>query len=719
MRKKYLIRAFDIETLTHDNKMIPYCISYVYGNDARAFYGLSCVDDFVDYIFNELKRSKLDKKKIYIFSHNLTFDGSIIMQNIKSSDIKFGGLFVNGSIYNISMYRPNFGKIFFKCSYKFFPTSLQNANKLLKVDKKIDFNHRRITLNNLNIMKDETVKYCINDSKLVFQLISAYDSIFSKYLPYWISECNSIPSSSLNIFSKVFNKYCVELATSLNTDQIIRDAYFGGRCEVFGNPRNFERIYHYDFTGMYNQVMAEKFWYGGFIIEKNCKEVKEGGFYFIEYFSNQNIPILPERCRLSKKLCFKAGHGSGLHWFEEINLFTNNGGVIKNIKYGIIFSKNGYPFKEFVNHFAEKRKVGKNENTICKLITNSVYGRLGMSEIRDKTVLLNLKDYLKFRKKHEKKILKEVNVGELYIVQYMIPSKGSINSNVALAAMITSKARIKLYTGFNDVLQSGGRILYSDTDSIFAAYNKNVDNLKFGEVFWDVSKDDTLISEAIFAMPKAYAIRYANGEELTKLKGVGKNVISFSNFKTMFATKSKLSAKIEILKKNNYIIRPGDILKIVDLNKYDKRIFINSYTESIPRGGEMGYDSYLKLLNNRKDVKNPFSNPNYSMRIKVCKNLERSREIMGCWVECGDDYIKIFINDDKIVEATEIIFFIINNEAVQYDHLFKNSKTGILEYFLGKNAMILDVKLSAYGDDIGKSLESVDFIETIEERENE
>jgi chemotaxis methyl-accepting protein methylase len=52
---------------------------------------------------------------------------------------------------------------------------------------------------------------------------------------------------------------------------------------------------------------------------------------------------------------------------------------------------------------------------------------------------------------------------------------------VAYASIISSKARIKLYNSFNDVIKDGGRLLYCDTDSIFAAYKKNKLNKKCGK----------------------------------------------------------------------------------------------------------------------------------------------------------------------------------------------------------------------------------------------
>jgi hypothetical protein len=56
-------------------------------------------------------------------------------------------------------------------------------------------------------------------------------------------------------------------------------------------------------------------------------------------------------------------------------------------------------------------------------------------------------------------------------------------TNIAIAAAITSKARIKLYHAQKSVIKNNGRLLYSDTDSIIAAYDKDVSNEYHGEIF--------------------------------------------------------------------------------------------------------------------------------------------------------------------------------------------------------------------------------------------
>ena len=69
--------------------------------------------------------------------------------------------------------------------------------------------------------------------------------------------CLTSSSLSLKVFAKNFNQKNVELKTEKRLDSIIREGYFGGRVEIFGNTLG--SVYHYDFPGMYGICMKQKF----------------------------------------------------------------------------------------------------------------------------------------------------------------------------------------------------------------------------------------------------------------------------------------------------------------------------------------------------------------------------------------------------------------------------------------------------------------------------
>jgi len=190
----------------------------------------------------------------------------------------------------------------------------------------------------------------------------------------------------------------------------------------------------------------------------------------------------------------------------------------------------------------------------------------------EETILIQDEEkYKKIRK--EKEILKESIINKIKIITIEKEKKiDKVESNVSISAQITSKARIKLFKAFKEVIKNDGRILYTDTDSIFAAFKKNVLGEKHGEVYWDGNKNDTVIDDAIFALPKGYALLIKK-REIVKIKGFRRNSISFSEFEKTFKNNDELTLKEVNFRKSNFSLKFEEIEKKIQLNSYDKRVF--------------------------------------------------------------------------------------------------------------------------------------------------
>jgi len=188
--------------------------------------------------------------------------------------------------------------------------------------------------------------------------------------------------------------------------------------------------------------------------------------------------------------------------------------------------------KEFVELNDEIRKISPIHKIIGKNNNNTFYGRLGMNPERLEEEITNNIE----KDKYEKII--EINGA---FIGYKKKEKSI--SNVLISASITSKARIKLYKGMKKVIENGGRVLYTDTDSIIAAFKKNKYeekmNIEMGEIKFISSDNDTIIEEGVFAMPKTYAIRYKDGREVVKIKGFNVKP-SFKEFKEKFYRKEEI-----------------------------------------------------------------------------------------------------------------------------------------------------------------------------------
>lgn len=204
---------------------------------------------------------------------------------------------------------------------------------------------------------------------------------------------------------------------------------------------------------------------------------------------------------------------------------------------------------------------------IGKLLINSFYGRLGMHSVAEKYYLSDDSasswNDLKILKREER--IKVIN-------------------NVYVAAAITSKARIKLYRGLMSVRGAGGRILYTDTDSIIAAFPKNIKctDIKFGEVIFKTNNPKTIIADAVFALPKAYSLKYPDNTFQTRIKGLHDLEITLEEFRHCFENNILLKKKVKQIIKNKFIVEEVTSTKVFDLRSYNKRIWCTSLKDTHP-----------------------------------------------------------------------------------------------------------------------------------------
>jgi hypothetical protein len=130
-----------------------------------------------------------------------------------------------------------------------------------------------------------------------------------------------------------------------------------------------------------------------------------------------------------------------------------------------------------------------------------------MSPKTTKTILGYKESYKDLIK--DEKILEEIWFNNIFIAEVSVEENENVNSHVGYASIITSKARIKLWKNLNEVIKNEGRLLYCDTDSIFAAFNKEkrVLNTKMGDIFWDEKNENTLVDDAVFIGTRTYSLK--------------------------------------------------------------------------------------------------------------------------------------------------------------------------------------------------------------------
>jgi hypothetical protein len=188
----------------------------------------------------------------------------------------------------------------------------------------------------------------------------------------------------------------------------------------------------------------------------------------------------------------------------------------------------------------EKPKMVKNpsKKTGAKLLCNSLWGKFGermekmknevykIGEHNDSIITLenrwmdNDVDIMHRRqtidRKHLIMVYKILNSDLNFVIQ------GKHSRNVALASMVTSHARCRLWQELNKL---GERVLYHDTDSIIYERRPGQYNIPEGRYLgeWECETDGIPITKFVSTGPKCYSYVLQNGKSTTKVKGFSLN----------------------------------------------------------------------------------------------------------------------------------------------------------------------------------------------------
>ena len=597
----------DIETYNDGGKVVPYCICAKLRGVSYAFYSSSLINEFL----TKIVEVSLDQE-ITIYTHNINFDGLLILDSIKEGKYIYDIFVRKNNIYWIKIYYLSC-IILIRCSYKILSLSVKRMGEIISLEKQA-FPYNFINRNTLfyvgeipspqffNSMKDyddfcrnkkifdvrnDTIEYCIRDIEIVIKILSNIISIIEKVGGKGIIKHSfSFSSISYRIYSKRYDKWNI---TSVKTNKFdndyYRNAYYGGRCEVFGNPLRHEYVHYFDFSGMYSQCMLEKFPIGRPLISHNNLSYKNVGFHTIRFKCDSYLPFLPIR---KNKLFFPNGVMVGTYWYEEINNAIEKGRCEVLDHYSsYIFNSEEYVFRDYVKNFIEIRKESLYHKIFGKNMNNGLYGSFALNEDDQEYIVcfteneleayLRLVDVVDYRR-----------VGAFFLIRVNKTRRSQLiidrghkwdfdysKRNLGYAAIISSKARIKLNNALNDVLKSGYKLFYTDTDSIFAGSDKNRMGESVGEVKWS-----NVYNKAVFISSKFYFIE---GEDL-KLKGVGQNQYSFDELSNNFYndTNSINFDNQLVFNKKDFILTQKEITKKILLSHYDKRVFINNKKETLP-----------------------------------------------------------------------------------------------------------------------------------------
>ena len=624
-RKIKNIIGFDSETYRDSSGKCHLFNITLYGNlynklIKESFYGINCLEEFIDYIFKisstkNNKKTKSNKKiediLIYGFN-NSRFDNLLIYEKIYEKDrmsemiftdnaikqIKFNNI----TIYDMSLFyagnlSSNAKNFKLDCEKGIFPYMFPNDNNLYYVgnvpDKSFfnsvdDYEMCVKQTNNIFNLKEYCEKYCLLDSKLVYEISLKHLSECLGVIDNRMYDCQKIGTGaglSLNLFKHVFQKDELKQSPEkiLNYE---KKAYKGGRTEVFKkkfekNENNDSQLYYYDINSSYPSSMLEDMpfqyiktiVYENEIIEK--ENITKHNLYLAKsIYKGNNKSFIPNLLIRSDKGDIIASKNSdyAYHWGIELIEAIDNGCEI------YIREQHFYEEKKIFNTYAnyyynerlKVKKTNESKSMFYKLLLNSLYGKFGQKVFTKKSIISSNNEIYDIIGKDNKLINIEFIGDEKMIIEYeTIGDEFEIGKLIRFSSYITALSRTKL----SQIMRNIGHkhIYYCDTDSIFTDKKPTIDfidNNILGK--W---KLECIIKKALFLSPKSYYYEDIDEEICKKSKGVDARRMEISDYNGLINESKKYVSQSRMMFFRSFNgVSINEMIRRVQV-VYNKRIF--------------------------------------------------------------------------------------------------------------------------------------------------
>ena len=569
--------TLDIETFKNkENNLIPLSISFYDGVKCFSNYltDFDSPQEMISVAFSSLLRRKNRHMKGYV--HNLAkFDIYFILPVLeKLGTIK--PLIYNGRLISIQLTSPRGYSITLKDSYQLLPSSLAKLAKNFNVEDKGIFPYEYPNENNLAYsgdvpskfffktitdqeyleyknsytegrewsLKEETINYCENDCKVLYQIMSKFSHIIDTKFNISLDRYPTLSSLSFGIYRQNYLTPNTIPKISGNIYDDIKQSYTGGAVDMYkpyfkaNSDKPF--LYCYDVNSLYPYVMSKYdmpvgkpvYFEGNPYIKHN----DPFGFFHCKITSPTSLehPILQTHVKTNDGIRTIAPLGSWSGWYfsEELKNALNFGYQFEIIR-GYLFERQNI-FNKFINDLYKFRMEFPKSNPlnlVAKLIMNSHYGRYGMPAIMPETkVVIDIDNSLL-----NENITEIANLKYTKVIQYITeerirkleidPSLAG-NVSIGISAAITAYGRIVMSKLKNNPDMT---LYYSDTDSVYV--DKPLDDSLVSSTELGKLKLENKITEAIFLAPKVYCLINEDNKYISKVKGLSHDVeVSYMDF---------------------------------------------------------------------------------------------------------------------------------------------------------------------------------------------
>lgn len=343
----------------------------------------------------------------------------------------------------------------------------------------------------------------------------------------------TIGGAAMRIFRSGYQSRAVFTPWRTDLKETLRQAYCGGRVEMFRAPRVYPHVYVYDVNSMYAAVMTEQSvpftGRAGWVKAGHQLEPGEVGVYYVRWQqSDKSIPPI-----LHDNLNYNYD-GEGLLYSPELHCFRRSdpGGSL-DICGGYTFLDCGLLLADYAERIYKLRlsERGKLLGWFAKGLLVSLWGKFGQRQERETIVAVPTFAQL-FDRVASGATIRPLNLqgrtagnhagtrghqggygGRIPVFAAMGKSYCH-HEHCGIAGTIASAARARLYDG---ILLAGKSLVYCDTDSLHtteALPDKVISPDRLGA--WKLEDQGV----GVYLALKTYAIRRQDGSERIAAKGI-------------------------------------------------------------------------------------------------------------------------------------------------------------------------------------------------------
>ena len=278
----------DLETRTIDNIISPYCVCIYDGIKVKTFYltNYKNSDEMLLDSVKSIMQRKYNNYKVYL--HNFSyFDGIFLLRVLTMLSDKIKPTIKDNNLININFKFGEKYSLYFRDSLLLLPGSLKSLAKAFNVEEKGIFPYKFVNIKHLPLdyigeipnikyfesltykeyydyclqystdnnwsLKAETIKYCIQDCKVLYQIIEKFSKNIFLISNVNVTEYPTLSSLAFAIFrTKFMNKENIPVLTG-EIYNFISKGYTGGAVDVY-KPYG-ENIYRYDVNSLYPYIM--------------------------------------------------------------------------------------------------------------------------------------------------------------------------------------------------------------------------------------------------------------------------------------------------------------------------------------------------------------------------------------------------------------------------------------------------------------------------------